>query len=542
MSQTYESRILDHLGLVAGMCDELGLSDWIDGRIAQDTEQRTVSVGQAVKAMILNGLGFTEQRLYLTPQFFATKPTERLVGAGIKPEHLNDDALGRALDALYDYGITELFRDLAAHAAARLELTPRFVHLDATSFHVDGTYNSEAPEPEEGVVHIRKGYSRDHRPGLNQVVLDLMVEHQAGLPVLMEPLSGNASDQGSFPELIDRHLSHLQNAHGFEYVVADSALYSADHIRRLHEAGTKFITRVPETIVEARQVLRDVDVETMEPLTEGYRAVSHDSEYGGAEQRWLIVYSEAAEARARRRGAQVARREHETEEKTLRELETREFACRADAMQALEAFEADLTASVLIGSRVLREVHVALGADGELIETGTITYGITGLLAPDPARKADLTKQKSLFIIATNEGDEKTLSAVDLLEAYKGQHAVERGFRFLKDPQFLASTLYLKSERRIMALLMVMTLCLLVYAALQYRIRQGLKEAGQSYPDQKGSPTQRPTARWIFQSFVGIHVLHAGSQHLVLNLNEHHQTVISVLGPSYEQLYVSHPT
>lgn len=96
MSQTYESRILDHLGLVAGMCDELGLSDQIDGCIAQDTEQRRVSVGKAVKAMILNGLGFTEQRLYLTPQFFATKPTERLIGAGIKPEHLNDDALGRA--------------------------------------------------------------------------------------------------------------------------------------------------------------------------------------------------------------------------------------------------------------------------------------------------------------------------------------------------------------------------------------------------------------------------------------------------------------
>lgn len=369
-----------------------------------------------------------------------------------------------------------------------------------------------------------------------------MVEHQTGLPVLMEPLSGNASDQGSFPELIDRHLSHLQNAHGFEYVVADSALYSADHIRRLHEAGTKFITRVPETVSEAKQALRDVDVETMEPLTEGYRSAPYESGYGDVPQRWLIVYFEAAEARARRRGAQVVRREHEAEEKTLRELEGREFACRADAMQALEAFEANLTASVLIGSRVLREVHVALGAGGELIETGTITYGITGLLAPDPAREADLTKQKSLFIIATNEVDEKTFPAVDLLEGYKGQHAVERGFRFLKDPQFLASTLYLKSEKRIMALLMVMTLCLLVYAALQYRIRQGLKETGQSYPDQKRNGTQCPTARWIFQSFVGIHMLYAGSQHLVLSLNEHHQTVISVLEPSYEQLYVPRPT
>ena len=93
-----------------------------------------------------------------------------------------------------------------------------------------------------------------------------------------------------------------------------------------------------------------------------------------------------------------------------------------------------------------------------------------------------------------------------------------------------------------MALLMVMTLCLLIYAALQWRIRQGLKEKDQAYPDQKGDPTQRPTARWVFQSFEGIHVLHARKQQFILNLEDHHQTVVSILGPEYERLYVSHPT
>ena len=53
-----------------------------------------------------------------------------------------------------------------------------------------------------------------------------------------------------------------------------------------------------------------------------------------------------------------------------------------------------------------------------------------------------------------------------MLAGYKGQARAERGFRFLKDPQFLASSLYLKKPERIMALLMVMTVCLLVYAAL----------------------------------------------------------------------------
>jgi transposase len=57
-----------------------------------------------------------------------------------------------------------------------------------------------------------------------------------------------------------------------------------------------------------------------------------------------------------------------------------------------------------------------------------------------------------------------------------------------------------------MALLMVMTVCLLVYAALEYRIRQALKDHGATFPDQKGKPTQHPTGRWVFHSFVGIHV------------------------------------
>ncbi len=316
---TYESEILDHLGLVAGMYDELEIGERIDSCIAQDLDQREVSVGQAVKAMVLNGLGFVQQSLYLTPRFFKNRPTDRLIGEGVEPEHLNDDALGRALDCLYDYGVTELFRDLSAHAAARLGLTPRFAHLDATSFLAHGEYGGDEG-PEDGVIQVRKGYSRDQRPDLNQVVLNLMVEHKAGLPVLMEPLSGNASDQGSFRELIDRHVDQLQNAHGFDYVVADSALYSAGHIQDLDEAGTKFVTRVPGTLNEARQAIQNTDLADLKPLSDGYRAREKISEYGDVKQRWLIVYSEAAADRASESAANRRDREHEAEKRDLRAL------------------------------------------------------------------------------------------------------------------------------------------------------------------------------------------------------------------------------
>jgi transposase len=125
-----------------------------------------------------------------------------------------------------------------------------------------------------------------------------------------------------------------------------------------------------------------------------------------------------------------------------------------------------------------------------------------------------------------------------VLDGYKGQARAERGFRFLKDPQFLASSLYLKKPERVMALLMVMTVCLLVYAALEYRIRNALKDHGATFPDQKGKRIPNPTARWVLHYFVGIHVLYIPGQGLlVLNLTDEHQHLLQLLGKRYAWFY-----
>ena len=127
---------------------------------------------------------------------------------------------------------------------------------------------------------------------------------------------------------------------------------------------------------------------------------------------------------------------------------------------------------------------------------------------------------------------------MELLDAYQGQQPVERGFRFLKSPEFLAASLYLKKPERIMALVMVMTVCLLVDAALEHRIRQALNEQGATFPNQKGKRIQTPTARWVFQYFMGIHVLYqVGAWPWVLNLTEEHGNLLKLLGQPYMQFY-----
>lgn len=73
---------LDHLGIVAGLVDELGLVEYLNERIGVDPRE-TVSIGVVVKAMILNGLGFVSAPLYLFEQFFVGKATEHLLGEGL---------------------------------------------------------------------------------------------------------------------------------------------------------------------------------------------------------------------------------------------------------------------------------------------------------------------------------------------------------------------------------------------------------------------------------------------------------------------------
>jgi transposase len=164
-------------------------------------------------------------------------------------------------------------------------------HLDSTSFHVDGRYNSDA-EPDEQVIHITRGYSRDHRPDLNQVMLELIVEHQAGIPVLMQPLSGNSSDAHEFGQVIQEHSAPLQTTYGLTYLVADSALYSEGNLQKFAATRLKWITRVPATLHEAQQALAQANPQSMAPLTEGYRYHVLPSSYGGVAQHWVLIYSE----------------------------------------------------------------------------------------------------------------------------------------------------------------------------------------------------------------------------------------------------------
>ena len=125
--ESYVNERLDHLGVVAGVCEEIGLAAYLD-RLAGETNHH-VSMGTATVAMILNGLGFNNRRLYLVPQYFENKPVEHLLGEGITADMLNDDCLGRTLDWLYEHDVTTLFAGLALQARQRFGVKAHGLHI-----------------------------------------------------------------------------------------------------------------------------------------------------------------------------------------------------------------------------------------------------------------------------------------------------------------------------------------------------------------------------------------------------------------------------
>jgi transposase len=413
------------------------------------------------------------------------------------------------------------------------------VHLDSTSFHVDGRYNRKE-EPEAEVMHSTRGYSRDHRPDLNQVMLELMVEPQAGIPVRMPPLSGHSSEVKECGHVIKEYMAQLHTTYGSTYLVADSALSSEDHLQKLAETKVKWMTRVPATLSDAQTVLAQANPQTMVPLTEGYRDHVLPSTYGGVQQRWVLIASEHRQAPAQRTVGKPRLKDSNEEVKGFKKLGRTLFACEAAARQALSTFVHGLQATCL--STVTVRSTLGYGKRGRPSQDAQpvrVVYTIEGALASSLATRQALIDQHRCFILATNELDEAMLSPPEVLNGYTGQAQAERGFRFLKDPQFLASSFYLKKPKRMMALLMVMTVCLLVYAALESHIRTALKDHGATFPDHKGKPTQTPTARWVFHDSVGIHVLLIPGQwdYLVVNRTEAHQSLLRLLGKPYERLY-----
>jgi len=255
------------------------------------------------------------------------------------------------------------------------------------------------------------------------------------------------------------------------------------------------------------------------------------------------------EQRARATVQRQADREQVTWEKRLWHLGHQTFACQPDAEAALAKACERLPPWFGVQSQVSSRLSYPSRGRPRKDEVASATpvYQIHATLSRDAAALEREVLRRAAYIIGTNLLDVERWPDASLIELYREQSVVEWGFAFLKDPLFLASSVFVKRPERIMALAFIMTLCLLVYKLAELRVRQRLAATGQTVPDQVRKPTAHPTLRWLFPCFEGIEgidLLHICAPDearatQILRLDTLHRRVLHLLGPADERCYLA---
>jgi transposase len=188
-------------------------------------------------------------------------------------------------------------------------------------------------------------------------------------------------------------------------------------------------------------------------------------------------------------------REQQSWEKRLWHLQAKRFACEADARAALEGSLKQLPVWFEVQRSYLSHDHYeGKGRPGKQA-VPIQRWQCQATLSLKQERMTEEERRRACFIVGTNILEVGQLSDEELISTYKQQGSVERGFRFLKDPLFLASSVFVKKPERIVALGFIMVLCLLVYRFAEYRLRTRLAETAQTLPNQVNKPTSTPTMR-----------------------------------------------
>lgn len=427
-----EVQNIDHLGIVAGIMDSIGLVEIVNELLGEDVSEK-ISAGHVVKAMILNGLGFVSAPLYMFSKFFESRASEHLIAPGVKPEYLNDDKLSRTMDKLFNKGLSSVFLAISLSAVKKFGVSLSSNHLDSSSFHLHGEYASSStknindntdnntiknqlaasqssdPQP----IQITYGYSRDHRPDLKQFIIDLICSGDGDIPIFFKSASGNEADSASFAKIL---LNFKKTIEVDSLMVADSALYNAANIQLLSEI--KWLSRVPLSLAEAKRLVSSIaESELIKSQIKGYSYVVQKSNYASVEQRWLLVQSETRKQSDLRQLEKRIQKLEISATSQLKKLQKEKFNCYQDAINVISKL------SKKFKYHKIENIHVDEKISTNKTSNPELFYQISASLSKNESA-IDLEIQSAgRFILATNILDENLLTSDAMISEYKAQQS-----------------------------------------------------------------------------------------------------------------------
>jgi transposase len=485
--------------------------------------------------LLVKNIVLERHALYAIAAWAATYDPARVYGG-----RFGDDVLARALDRLFASDRASLLTRVVLHAVKADGVELAQIHQDTTSVKLYGAYEKQRSQ----AVHLVRGYSKDHRPDLRQLVYELSVTQDGAIPILFKAHDGNRSDDSLHWENWQM-LRGLLGRSDFLYV-ADSKLCVSETLLKIDRNQGRFITVVPRTRGEGEDFQAKVEaalVRWEKVLAQRSRRKHHRIDlYEVASgiyqlQEGFRLYWFRSSEKARREGK-------EREEKIASAMEqlraladpgrkkkaTSEPKLRKQAHAILARFAVQAWVKIEIA---IEEVVQFRQLTPGRASTDTMYRKVARWLprircSRDENAIARAELMDGIFPLTTNTD----LDAKAALRAYKYQPNLEKRHALLKSGLQVAP-IFLKKNVRIEALMFVYFLAQMVCALLERQLRNAMRESGlstiQILPEDRPSAT--PTTEQV------VRVFSARARHLLFSKHgQLVQTFTDPLTPIQEQI------
>lgn len=476
------------LPLVAHVLDRLGLAEAVE-RACPVRGRALLTHGEVIAALVGNRL--TDPRpLYDIAGWAERMGAHELLGT--PAALLNDDRLGRALDALAGQ-VEPVKGALALRALERFAVAPARLHWDLTSVAVEGSH--------EGSALVRFGHSSDKRSHLRQVKLGQAVS-EAGIALYHRTEQGARNETGLVCEAMEALRSALGRSDFL--LCGDSALVSERNLRALIGDGISFLAPLPADWGYRERYLAELGPEALAPLAyvsarQARLPPEKRTRYRGAELPWPLPLEQGESATLR------ALFVHSSEE---------EAACRKSRARQLERAEAKLARvqrglggrhypDVASVERQLAQLLVATPGRFLHAEVGEQAGKPTLRFWRDEEAIGEAERLDGLYCLITNVPADEA-DAATLLAWFKEQERVERCHRALKGP-LRVRPLFVQNDQRIVALTAVCCFALMLYTLIEHEARRAYPDGLTALGEGRRGPA---TARAVFALLEDIELVH----------------------------------
>ena len=536
-----QAKMLGSLPVIASFCTRLDISGIID-ELVPIRPVASLTAGQAVEAMICNRLTSPAPLVHVADWARDWAVPEIL---GIPAPALNDDKLGRTLDAIAPR-LEEITGAVAVRAIGAFGIDISQLHWDMTSFSLYGA----CEQPDEDYPAPAYGHPKDRRTDLLQIQAGIAAAGDGGLPVYHRAYDGGAAEVSQVTGAMTE-LKKIAGAKKF-LLIGDSKLISYDNAAAISKAGCTFLAPASKTYVKAAELAAcDLGKATEVAYVAGRDQHKKDT---GRLGRWYVledsqpfqirnskrksdppiplrrifVHSTArAHAAATSRNKKLARAEDDLG-RLVRGLGGRFYPDEQKVTARLQQIARDRKAGPYLRYTLSTAPAGGGPEDASTSQANSQAASIPDATGPGPADtchgtgsggpgKPALTwwfDQAAIDAEAATDGWYALLTSLDdqippaeVLLRYKGQEAVERRYGNLKGPLAVAP-MFLNSNRRIAALITVISLALLVFCLIEREARRNLAPETKLDGLYNRQPA-RPAGRLILTALAGMQLLPA---------------------------------